>query len=85
MSRVYITAGRIGKLALQEGSDQSFLWDTDTKQLAVRVTSGGKKKSRSRPSFSRAVSTARAYASQLVQSMTGALRMREKKLVVSSE
>ncbi len=44
MARVKLTSGRIASLALPIGSGQAFLWDTDQKQLAVRVTGDGTKK-----------------------------------------
>lgn len=42
MARINFTAGRISKLALPAGAEQAFLWDSDTKPLAVRVTAGAK-------------------------------------------
>ena len=42
MPRVNLTAGRIAKFALPQDVEQAFLWDTDTKQLAMRTTNGAK-------------------------------------------
>jgi len=42
MSRTNLTAGRISKFTLQAGAEQAFLWDSDTKTLAVRATAGAK-------------------------------------------
>jgi integrase len=46
LGRVNLTAGRISNCTLPAGTEQAFLWDSDIKQLAVRVTAGksGKKK-----------------------------------------
>jgi integrase len=42
MGRVNLTAGRISNFSLPAGAEQAFLWDSDTKTLAVRVTAGSK-------------------------------------------
>lgn len=42
MPRVKLTPGRISALSLKDGVKQAFLWDSDTKPLAVRVTAGAK-------------------------------------------
>jgi hypothetical protein len=42
MARTKLTAGRVRDFSLQDGQQQSFLWDTDTQWLAVRATSGAK-------------------------------------------
>lgn len=42
MAREKLTPTRISAFALPTGSKQAFLWDTETKMLAVRVTSGAK-------------------------------------------
>jgi integrase len=42
MARVNLTAGRISKFVLSHDAEQSFLWDSDAKQLAVRATAGAK-------------------------------------------
>lgn len=42
MSRTNLTAGRISKFALPAGAEQTFLWDSDTKTLAVRATAGAR-------------------------------------------
>lgn len=42
MARTNLTAGRISKFALPAGAEQAFLWDSDTKTLAVRATAGAK-------------------------------------------
>ena len=42
MPRVKLTAGRIAKFVLPPNVEQAFLWDEDTKQLAVRITTGAK-------------------------------------------
>ncbi len=41
-NRVKLTAGRIAGFTLPADVEQAFLWDADTKQLAVRVTAGMK-------------------------------------------
>ncbi|WP_322629935.1 integrase family protein [Halothiobacillus sp.] len=41
MARVNFTAGRISAFKCTEGKSQAFLWDSDTKQLALRVTPNG--------------------------------------------
>jgi integrase len=41
MARVNFTAGRISAFTCPEGKAQAFLWDSDTKQLALRVTPKG--------------------------------------------
>lgn len=43
MERDNLTAGRISKFALPADATQAFLWDKDTKTLAVRISTGGKK------------------------------------------
>ncbi len=42
MGRVNFTAGRISNFTLPAGAEQAFLWDADTKTLAVRATAGAK-------------------------------------------
>lgn len=42
MSRTNLSAGRIEEFSLPTGADQSFLWDSNTKTLAVRATAGAK-------------------------------------------
>lgn len=42
MARVNLTPGRIAGFRCPEESAQAFLWDTDTKELAVRATIGAK-------------------------------------------
>lgn len=42
MTRVNLTAGRISDFTLSAEAGQAFLWDTDTKTLAVRATAGAK-------------------------------------------
>jgi integrase len=42
MAREKLTPGRISAFTLPPSSKQAFLWDTETKMLAVRVTSGAK-------------------------------------------
>lgn len=42
MSRTNLTAGRISKFTLPAEAEQAFLWDSDTKTLAVRATAGTK-------------------------------------------
>lgn len=38
MARVKLTAGRVSDFKLPSGVEQAFLWDSDTKTLAVRAT-----------------------------------------------
>jgi hypothetical protein len=42
MARVNFTAGRISNFTLSAGAEQAFLWDSDTKTLAVRATAKAK-------------------------------------------
>jgi len=42
-SRVRLTAGRVESFVCEAGKSQSFLWDTDTPTLALRVTPTGRK------------------------------------------
>lgn len=42
MGRVNFTAGRISDFTLPAGAEQAFLWDSDTKTLAVRATARAK-------------------------------------------
>lgn len=42
MAREKLTPNRISGFALPAGTKQAFLWDTETKMLAVRVTGGAK-------------------------------------------
>jgi len=42
-SRVRLTAGRVADFACPPGKSQTFLWDTDTPALALRVTPTGRK------------------------------------------
>jgi integrase len=41
MAKVKLTAGRIRDFGCPEGSAQAFLWDSDTKGLAIRATPAG--------------------------------------------
>ncbi|KAA6124491.1 tyrosine-type recombinase/integrase [Cupriavidus cauae] len=43
MARVTLTAGRVQSFQCAEGASQSFLWDNDPPQLAVRATANGAK------------------------------------------
>ncbi|MCX7147230.1 MAG: hypothetical protein NT042_13790 [Sulfuritalea sp.] len=42
MGRVNFTAGRISDFTLPAGAEQAFLWDSNTKTLAVRATANAK-------------------------------------------
>lgn len=42
MARIKLTASRISEYTLPQDTAQAFLWDSDTKPLAVRVTTGAK-------------------------------------------
>ena len=42
MARVKLTAGRIADFALEEGAQQTFLWDSEIITLAVRATANAK-------------------------------------------
>jgi integrase len=43
VSRIRLTAGRVAEFTCPAGKPQSFLWDTDTPTLALRVTPTGRK------------------------------------------
>jgi integrase len=43
LNRVRLTAGRVSEFSCPAGKAQSFLWDTDTPTLALRVTPTGRK------------------------------------------